>query len=60
VECTYENPTDEPIYGGYGSYDEMCFNFSYIAVRSGEAATEEASRERPGRDTPGEGSGSPR
>ena len=60
VECTYENPTEEPIYGGYGSYDEMCFNFSYIAVRSGEAATEEASREEPGHDTPREDPGSRR
>ena len=40
VECTFENPTDETVYGGYGSMDEMCFNFSYIAVRKGAAATE--------------------
>jgi len=33
VECTFENDTDETVYGGYGSYDEMCFNFSYVAVR---------------------------
>lgn len=37
VRCTYENPTDEVVYGGYGSYDEMCFNFSYIAVQTGDA-----------------------
>ncbi|MDT8342184.1 MAG: hypothetical protein RQ751_11790, partial [Longimicrobiales bacterium] len=36
VECTFENPTDEPVYGGYGSLEEMCFNFSYIAVVEGE------------------------
>ncbi len=47
VECTYLNPTDETVYGGFGSYDEMCFNFSYIAVREGEpAAQDEAGRER--------------
>jgi hypothetical protein len=40
VQCTYENPTDEVVYGGYGSYDEMCFNFSYIAVQVGERATD--------------------
>lgn len=33
TECTFRNHTDQVVYGGYGSYDEMCFNFSYIAVR---------------------------
>jgi hypothetical protein len=33
VECTYENPGAETVYGGYGSMEEMCFNFSYIAVQ---------------------------
>lgn len=32
VECDYVNPTTKKIYGGYGSDDEMCFNFSYISV----------------------------
>jgi hypothetical protein len=32
VECTFANYTDENVYGGYGSDDEMCFNFSYISV----------------------------
>lgn len=45
VECTYRNDTDGPVYGGYGSFDEMCFNFSYIAVREGEVATDGASRD---------------
>lgn len=44
VECTFENDTDGPVYGGYGSYDEMCFNFSYIAVREGEPATQSGGR----------------
>lgn len=45
VECTFENDTNGPVYGGYGSYDEMCFNFSYIAVREGEpAATQTGQR----------------
>ncbi|MEZ4417928.1 MAG: hypothetical protein R3E10_19395 [Gemmatimonadota bacterium] len=34
VQCTFENSTDRPVYGGYGSDEEMCFNFSYIAVRA--------------------------
>ncbi len=34
VECTFWNPGTENVYGGFGSYDEMCFNFSYIAVRT--------------------------
>jgi hypothetical protein len=34
VRCTFENPTAETVYGGYGSAEEMCFNFSYIAVRA--------------------------
>lgn len=32
VECTFENPEDAPVHGGYGSDDEMCFNFSYVAL----------------------------
>lgn len=36
VQCTYDNPTDQIVYGGLGSFDEMCFNFSYIAVQQGE------------------------
>ena len=32
VECTFSNYTDETVYGGYGSDDEMCFNFSYVSV----------------------------
>jgi hypothetical protein len=36
MRCTYDNPTDQTVFGGLGSYDEMCFNFSYIAVQEGE------------------------
>ena len=36
VECTFSNYTDETVIGGYGSDDEMCFNFSYIAVIRGD------------------------
>lgn len=32
VECDFINHQDRLIYGGFGSDDEMCFNFSYIAV----------------------------
>ena len=32
VQCTFENPKDEPVYGGFGSDEEMCFNFSYVAL----------------------------
>ncbi len=39
LRCTYRNPTEEPVYGGFGSYDEMCFNFPYIAVREGAPVT---------------------
>jgi hypothetical protein len=38
VRCTYFNPKDTPVFGGLGSDDEMCFNFSYIAVREKPAA----------------------
>ncbi len=41
VECTFRNPGSEPVYGGFGSFDEMCFNFAYIAVRSTPAADED-------------------
>jgi hypothetical protein len=32
VECTFSNYTNDMVYGGYGSDDEMCFNFSYVAL----------------------------
>lgn len=32
VECTFANAGTMPVYGGYGSDQEMCYNFSYIAV----------------------------
>lgn len=32
IECEYTNPWEYPIYGGFGSNDEMCINFSFIAV----------------------------
>jgi len=41
VECTFHNPRSEPVYGGYGSYDEMCFNFVYLAVQTGEPRVED-------------------
>jgi hypothetical protein len=43
LRCTFSNPTAEPVYGGYGSDEEMCFNFSYIAVQrkhAGDGMTE--------------------
>ena len=40
VECKFENPKAETVYGGFGSDEEMCFNFSYIAVQRGERTTE--------------------
>lgn len=40
VRCTYDNPTGETVYGGYGSAEEMCFNFSYIAVRAAPSTDE--------------------
>lgn len=35
VECTFRNHTPERVYGGFGSFDEMCFNFAYIAAQLG-------------------------
>lgn len=32
VDCTFANPTNEPVYGGYGSNQEMCYNFSLISI----------------------------
>jgi hypothetical protein len=32
VQCTFANPTDTPVFGGYGSNQEMCYNFSFISV----------------------------
>ncbi len=37
VRCTFFNPKEHTVFGGLGSDDEMCFNFSYIAVRASEA-----------------------
>ena len=33
VECSYQNPQDYPVRGGFGSDDEMCFNFAYTVFR---------------------------
>jgi hypothetical protein len=33
AQCTFRNTTESTVFGGYGSFDEMCFNFAYIAVR---------------------------
>ncbi|CAN5636669.1 hypothetical protein BH23GEM11_BH23GEM11_02090 [soil metagenome] len=41
AECTFRNPTEETVLGGYGSFDEMCFNFAYIAVQVGSGESEE-------------------
>ena len=32
LRCTYHNSTEKPVFGGFGSLDEMCVNFSYISV----------------------------
>ncbi len=40
VRCTFENLTEKTVYGGLGSDDEMCFNFSYIAVQKGTVSAE--------------------
>lgn len=32
VECTFANHTDKMVFGGFGSDDEMCINFSYISL----------------------------
>lgn len=32
VSCTFHNPHSHPVYGGYSSDDEMCYNFSLIAA----------------------------
>ena len=32
VECEFTNPGNKPIYGGFGSDDEMCFNFVYLSL----------------------------
>lgn len=44
VECTFKNPRAFTVYGGFGSDDEMCFNFSYIAVQKGAPVKSAASR----------------
>ena len=42
LRCTYFNPKEKTVFGGLGSDDEMCFNFSYIAVREKPAADADA------------------
>jgi hypothetical protein len=32
VDCTFANTTAKPVYGGYGSDQEMCYNFSLISI----------------------------
>lgn len=36
VQCEFANPGTEPVYGGYGSKEEMCYNFSLLALAKGE------------------------
>lgn len=36
VQCEFANPGVEPVYGGYGSKEEMCYNFSLLALAKGE------------------------
>jgi hypothetical protein len=43
VECTFSNDTDRVVFGGYGSDEEMCFNFSYMSVVRGKAEPTEPS-----------------
>jgi hypothetical protein len=49
LRCTYFNPKDHAVFGGLGSDEEMCFNFSYIAVREtappGSGSSAESRRE---------------
>ena len=46
VECTFTNPNEAPVVGGYGSDDEMCFNFSYVSLlRDAEAAADSVAME---------------
>lgn len=33
VTCNYKNVKGTPVYGGFGSMDEMCFDFGYYALR---------------------------
>ena len=33
VECTFLNPKNVTVYGGFGSEEEMCFNFSYFVAK---------------------------
>ena len=33
LRCTYHNDTQNTVYGGWGAFDEMCVNNSYIAVQ---------------------------
>lgn len=49
VECEFENYSQQPVYGGYGSDDEMCFNFSYISIIKGEAPEAKAAKVAAGR-----------
>jgi hypothetical protein len=32
VECTFANPSQQAVVGGYGSDQEMCYNFSLISI----------------------------
>jgi hypothetical protein len=36
ITCHFANPTKEPVYGGLGSDDEMCMNFSIYALDHSE------------------------
>lgn len=39
VSCTYSNDRDDEAFGGFGSLDEMCFNFGFFAFDLGGTDT---------------------
>lgn len=42
VECTFSNYSNETIYGGYGSNDEMCFDFIYVSIEMEDGEVEKS------------------
>lgn len=47
VQCEFANPGAEPVYGGYGSKEEMCYNFSLLALAKGEDHKDSARKPAP-------------
>lgn len=47
TDCTYQNPTDDTVFAGTDTADEMCFNFMYVSPPPSDRFCDETFGGRP-------------